>query len=80
MLTGDASLAVKGAAAGGVTGGVAGTMKDTEEARESKRNAVLSEGVSQDHRSETEKRVAEAEAEIKLIELERQLAEMKENS
>ncbi|CAH7268389.1 Gly-zipper_Omp domain-containing protein [Vibrio chagasii] len=77
-LTGDASLAVKGAALGGVTGGVAGSMKDTDDARNAQRTQVTADGLSQDNRTDAEKRVAEVEAEIKLIELEQQLADLKE--
>ena len=77
-LTGDASLAVKGAALGGVTGGVAGSMKDTDDARNAQRTQVTADGLAQDNRTDAEKRVAEVEAEIKLIELEQQLAELNE--
>ena len=77
-LTVDASLAVKGAALGGVTGGFAGSMKDTDDARNAQRTQVTADGLSQDNRTDAERRVAEVEAEIKLIELEQQLAELKE--
>ncbi|MFA0124919.1 glycine zipper family protein, partial [Vibrio sp. 10N.261.48.A2] len=36
------------------------------------------DGLAQDNRTDAEKRVAEVEAEIKLIELEQQLADLKE--
>ncbi|WP_172400955.1 glycine zipper domain-containing protein [Vibrio sp. qd031] len=75
-LTGDATLAVQGAALGGVAGGVSGSMKDLQDSREADRNQVLADGVSQDTRSDAERRVAELEAEIKLIELEQKLADM----
>ncbi|MFA0173333.1 glycine zipper domain-containing protein, partial [Vibrio splendidus] len=75
-LTGDASLAVKGAALGGVTGGVAGSMKDTDDARNAQRTQVTADGLAKDNRTDAEKRVAEVEAEIKLIELEQQLADL----
>ncbi|GAM56044.1 hypothetical protein JCM19232_3135 [Vibrio ishigakensis] len=75
-LTGEADLAVKGAVAGGVAGGVAGSMKDLDDARAADRNQTLADGVAGDNRSETEKRVAELEAQIKLLELEKQLAEL----
>ena len=77
-LTGEPSLAVKGAVAGGVTGGVAGSMKDLDDSRQSKNTQVLADGHSQDNRSDAEKRVAELEAEIRIMELEQQLAEAKE--
>ncbi len=75
-LTGDASLAAKGAVAGGVAGGVSGSMKDLDDSRESDRTQILADGVSQDHRSDTEKRVAELEAEIRIRELEQKIADM----
>ncbi|MFA0438902.1 hypothetical protein BCU70_12115 [Vibrio sp. 10N.286.49.C2] len=79
-LTGDAGLAAKGAVAGGVAGGVAGSMKDLDDSRSSSDTQVLADSVSQDHRSDAEKRVAELEAEIRIRELEEQLAEAeKEN-
>ncbi|MGV2989396.1 glycine zipper family protein [Vibrio sp. E150_011] len=79
-LTGDAGLAAKTAVAGGVAGGVAGSMKDLDDSRSSSDTKVLADGVSQDHRSDAEKRVAELEAEIRIRELEEQLAEAeKEN-
>ncbi|GAM54996.1 hypothetical protein JCM19231_942 [Vibrio ishigakensis] len=75
-LTGDASLAAKGAAAGAVAGGVAGSMKDVDDARQTERSQIQADGLSQDNRSDAEKRVAELEAEIKIKELEAKLAEM----
>ena len=77
-LTGEPSLAVKGAVAGGVTGGVAGSMKDIDDSRQSDNTKVLAEGHSQDNRSDAEKRVAELEAELRIKELEQQLAEANE--
>lgn len=71
-LTGDASLAAKGAAAGAV----AGSMKDVDDARQTERSEIQADGLSQDNRSDAEKRVAELEAEIKIKELEAKLAEM----
>lgn len=79
-VTGDARLAVKGAAVGGVTGGVAGSMKDLEDSRNSKDVQVLADGHSQDNRSDAEKRLAELEAEIKIRELEQQLADLEEQN
>lgn len=60
----------------GAAGGVSGSMKDLQDSRESDRNQVLADGVSQDTRIDAEHRVAELEAEIKLIELEQKLADM----
>ncbi|MDL5026366.1 glycine zipper domain-containing protein [Vibrio sp. BS-M-Sm-2] len=77
-LTGDAKLAAQGAAIGGVTGGVAGSMKDLDDSRQSENNQVLADGMSQDNRSDAEKRVAELEAEIRIRELEKQLADTQE--
>ena len=74
--TGDVGLAAKGAAVGGVAGGVAGSMKDLDDFREGERNQVLSDGISQDNRSDAEKKLAELEAEIKIRELEQKLADM----
>ena len=79
-LTGDARLAAKGAAVGGVTGGVAGSMKDLEDSRNSKNTQVLADGHSQDNRSDAEKRLAELEAEIKIRELEQQVADLEEQN
>ncbi|MFA1561340.1 hypothetical protein [Aliivibrio fischeri] len=79
-VTGDARLAVKSAAVGGVTGGVAGSMKDLEDSRNSKDVQVLADGHSQDNRSDAEKRLAELEAEIKIRELEQQLADLEEQN
>ena len=39
---------------------------------------MTADGLAQDNRTDAEKRVAEVEAEIKLIELEQQLAELNE--
>ncbi|OCH48867.1 hypothetical protein [Aliivibrio fischeri] len=75
-VTGDARLAVKGAA----VGGVAGSMKDLEDSRNSKDVQVLADGHSQDNRSDAEKRLAELEAEIKIRELEQQLADLEEQN
>jgi predicted lipid-binding transport protein (Tim44 family) len=75
-LMGGATLAVQGAALGGVAGGVSGSMKDLQDSREADPNQVLADGVSQDTRSDAERRVAELEAEIKLLKLEQQLADM----
>lgn len=77
-LTGDAKLAAQGAAIGGVTGGVAGSMKDLDDSRQSENTQVLADGMSQDNRSDAEKRVAELEAEIRIRELEKQLADTQE--
>ncbi|GEA61884.1 glycine zipper domain-containing protein [Vibrio comitans] len=77
-LTGEPELAVMGAVAGGVTGGVAGSMKDLEDSRSADRNEVLADGISQDNRSDAEKRLAELEAEIRIKELEAKLAEYEE--
>ena len=79
-LTGDAGLAAKGAVAGGVAGGVAGSMKDLDDSRSTNDTQILADGVSQDHRSDAEKRVAELEAEIRIKELEAQLAENDSNN
>jgi uncharacterized protein YcfJ len=75
-LTGDAGLAAKGAVAGGVAGGVSGSLKDLDDSRESDRTQILADGVSQDNRSDAEKRVAELEAEIRIRELEQKIADM----
>lgn len=75
-LTGEPSLAVKGAVAGSVTGGVAGSMKDLDDSRHANNTQTLADGHSQDNRSDAEKRVAELEAEIRIRELEQQLADI----
>jgi hypothetical protein len=77
-LTGDAGLAVKGAALGGVAGGVSGSMQDLNDSRQGERNQVMADGISQDHRSDAEKRLAELEAEIRIRELEQKLADMEQ--
>ncbi len=77
-LTGDAKLAAQGAAIGGVTGGVAGSMKDLDDSRQSENTQVLADGMSQDNRSDAEKRVAELEAEIRIRELGKVLADTQE--
>lgn len=78
VLVGEPDLAVKGAVAGGVAGGVAGSMKDLEDARQTQRTDTIAEGLKQDNRSDAERRAAELEAEIRIRELEQQLAEMDE--
>lgn len=75
-LTGDAKLAAQGAALGGVAGGVSGSMKDLDDSRSADKNQVLADGMSQDNRSDAEKRVAELEAEIRIKELEQKIADM----
>ncbi|GLQ74944.1 glycine zipper family protein [Vibrio penaeicida] len=77
LLLGSPELAAKGAIAGGVAGGVSGSMKDLEDSRSADRNQVMADGVSQDTRSDAERRAAELEAELRIIELEKQLNEMK---
>lgn len=52
-------------------------MKDLEDSRSADRNQVMADGVSQDTRSDAERRAAELEAELRIIELEKQLNEMK---
>ncbi|BDU36228.1 MULTISPECIES: hypothetical protein [Vibrio] len=77
LLLGSPELAAKGAIAGGVAGGVSGSMKDLDDSRSADRNQVMADGVSQDTRSDAEKRAAELEAELRILELEKQLAELK---
>ncbi|CCN35854.1 conserved hypothetical protein [Vibrio nigripulchritudo SO65] len=77
LLLGSPELAAKGAIAGGVAGGVSGSMKDLDDSRSADRNQVMADGVSQDNRSDAEKRAAELEAELRILELEKQLAELK---
>ena len=79
-LAGDASLAAKGAAAGAVAGGVAGSMQDLNNHHETQRTQVLADGFSGGQKSQAEKRAAELEAEIRIYELEKQLAELKGES
>ncbi|MEH6451764.1 MAG: hypothetical protein V7782_01870 [Psychromonas sp.] len=71
---------MQGAAIGGIAGGVGGAMEDTESARENNRNQVLAESIARDNRSDAELRVAEIEAEIKLMKLQCQLPELEEIS
>ncbi|BCL68738.1 hypothetical protein TUMSATVNIG1_06780 [Vibrio nigripulchritudo] len=80
LLLGSPELAAKGAIAGGVAGGVSGSMKDLDDSRSADRNQVMADGVSQDTRSDAEKRAAELEAELRILELEKQLAELKGES
>ncbi|EGU60407.1 hypothetical protein VINI7043_02020 [Vibrio nigripulchritudo ATCC 27043] len=80
LLLGSPELAAKGAIAGGVAGGVNGSMKDLDDSRSADRNQVMADGVSQDTRSDAEKRAAELEAELRILELEKQLAELKGES
>lgn len=79
VLTGEPELAIKGAVAGGVAGGVAGSAKDLDDSRGADRNQVLADGISQDNRSDAEKRLAELEAEIRIKELEQKIADMEDH-